>query len=893
MCSSSTLNKDKNKSILQKWEGFINWLKSPLLKLLKGTARFSTFHPYKTIFGTIVLSFGLVAAGLFTNFYLETDNAVLWSPSGSITAEHALWVGTPELSGYPVPVRKIVAMIHSDGSDVLTMETMSRAFDLMEKITGMQGYQNLCVETINGEDQHKCLISSPTGFWEDHSRTVYEESISTEEELKKALSSFRFANGNLVNRNIVIGDALPVLTANNLNLFFIKETIGTPEMDINDIDTQNELLVKAAVEFELQSAESLLIAWDLPNVGPEEALAETFELEAVDVILALNDEWEKEGYSIVTTTRGSMAQELIRGIVEDIPLMIGAFFIMTLFTMYTLSRWHRVHSQTSLGIGAVFGIFLAIIAGYGLMFCIGIPLTSLTYLFPYAMLGFGLDDTFIIMGSFQRTDRRKNIEDRIQTSIDEVGMSIAVSKLTTIVAYFLGSSSSMPGVRWFCLYASPVIIISFLYQITYFVALITLDDRRQKANRCDFLLCCTSSKSTSDTDATGDGANEPETRSNCGDKIVHWYATILLKPVTKVLVLLLFAGLLGAGAWLTSGIESYLDGRDLLPTDSYVLTYFNDLEDYGGGGAVNFQFFGVYFRDVDFSDPEIQDHMTNYVTDLSQLPYISSPPFTFWLRDFNLWKANNPEVEDLEFNTQIDQFLAIDQYNELYVNDIVRDDAGTIITSRAFMSYDKVDPYNVEQQTQAFQEQRQLTMDQPINEGSADSHFFTFGGVYYGWELWNILPKEVIFTIILGLSSVFILCLIFIQHPIAAFLLTPTVAATFVEIIAVLRLAGLHMNALTAISVITCLGLVVDYSVHICLAYFEIEDARTRNERVYRVLMTMGKSVLKGGFTTFLGVLPLSLNSSLGFKTLFVTFIGITTLVSSYPSFPNMMGVAL
>merc|ERR1712127_1084246 len=44
------------------------------------------------------------------------------------------------------------------------------------------------------------------------------------------------------------------------------------------------------------------------------------------------------------------------------------------------------------------------------------------------------------------------------------------------------------------------------------------------------------------------------------------------------------------------------------------------------------------------------------------------------------------------------------------------------------------------------------------------------------------------------------------------------------------------------------------------------------------VITIMGKSILKGGFTTFLGVLFVSWNEELAFRTIFVTFIGITTL---------------
>lgn len=123
---------------LQKWEQFTHWLKKPLEKLLVGTARFCALNPYKAIGTTIIFSFGIVMAGFVTNFYLETDNAVLWSPSGSITAKHSDWVGNPADSGFPQDSRKIVAIIHANGENVLHLEGMQYVFDVMEKITGMR-----------------------------------------------------------------------------------------------------------------------------------------------------------------------------------------------------------------------------------------------------------------------------------------------------------------------------------------------------------------------------------------------------------------------------------------------------------------------------------------------------------------------------------------------------------------------------------------------------------------------------------------------------------------------------------------------------------------------------------------------------------------------------------
>ena len=877
--SQRSLDKDeKSKTCLRKWEIFLNKLKMPLEELLVWTARYSAKNPYKVIISVILLSLILAGLGLFTNFSIETSNNVLWSPSNSITFIQSEWASTEELSGFPSPGRKQLAIMHSNGKDVLNLEGMKYAFEAMDVVLNLEGYKELCIEEKDGEYIQKCFIMAPTGFWHNHNKTVFDNMIQSEEDLKKTLSQFRFSNGDIVNRNLVIGNAEPFLSINDFQLFVIRNSLGDLGSQAFDLEVQNQLLALAAEEFELEFAQSFLFTWDLPSLGSDGQRARELELVLAEEFRLLNERWQESGsdFSIQFSARRSGGDEIVRGIFKDIPILISAFLLMTVFTMYSLSKCHRIKSQTSLGIGAIASIFFAIVTGYGILFCIGVPLTSLTYLFPYAMLGLGLDGMFIIMGSFQRTDPTKNVADRIETTIREIGMSIAVSTLTTVVAYFLGSSSAMPGIRWFCLYASPTIIISFIYQMTFFIAVVALDDRRQEANRLDFLICFKSTKAATMNEVT----YEEETRT-CGQNLIHAYASFLLKPFTKIFVLILFAGMLGVGSWYASGIESALDVRLLFPDDSYLLNYFQSIDDYGGGGAINFQYAQVYFRDVDVSDPVVQDQMIQYVNDLVALPYISSPPLTFWLRDFNLWRSGNKYVQQLDFNSQVDFFLSLEEYKGLYGRDIARDEDGTIISSRTFLNYDKVDPYDVNEQIDAFQAQRQVTIDQTINDGSADGKFFTVGVMYYGWELWNTLPREVIQTIILGLTSVFIICLIFISHPIGTLILTPTVAATFVEILAVLRLAGLDMNAITAIGLITCVGLVVDYAIHICLAYFEIQDAKDRNERVHRVITTMGVSILKGGFTTFLGVLLLARNSALTFRVIFVTFVGITTLVSA------------
>lgn len=141
---------------------------------------------------------------------------------------------------------------------------------------------------------------------------------------------------------------------------------------------------------------------------------------------------------------------------------------------------------------------------------------------------------------------------------------------------------------------------------------------------------------------------------------------------------------------------------------------------------------------------------------------------------------------------------------------------------------------------------------------------------------------EILWTVVYGLIAVFVIALIFIPHPLGACVVTPVVAIIYVELMGALRLANLYVNSVTAVGLIMSIGLVVDYNMHILLTYFEIDnnDASllSRNDRVKKVLTTMGQSILLGGMSTFMGVLPLTFSTSEVFNTFFVTFFGIVFL---------------
>ena len=76
------------------------------------------------------------------------------------------------------------------------------------------------------------------------------------------------------------------------------------------------------------------------------------------------------------------------------------------------------------------------------------------------------------------------------------------------------------------------------------------------------------------------------------------------------------------------------------------------------------------------------------------------------------------------------------------------------------------------------------------------------------------------------------------------------------------------------------IGLLVDYLLHVLLRYYETPG--NRQEKVIKVLRSMGSSVMMGGITTFLGTIPLAFSSSEIFTTVFIAFITLVVLGISH-----------
>ena len=107
-----------------------------------------------------------------------------------------------------------------------------------------------------------------------------------------------------------------------------------------------------------------------------------------------------------------------------------------------------------------------------------------------------------------------------------------LSSITESACFFLGALSSMPAVKAFALYAGMAHLIDFLLQITAFIALLTLDIKRQEDQRLDILCCVKANKKT-------DSKKHVPVLFNI---FQHFYGPFLLHKYVRPCVMILFLG---------------------------------------------------------------------------------------------------------------------------------------------------------------------------------------------------------------------------------------------------------------------------------------------------------------------------------------------------------------
>ncbi|XP_061674574.1 NPC1-like intracellular cholesterol transporter 1 [Syngnathoides biaculeatus] len=668
---------------------------------------------------------------------------------------------------------------------------------------------------------------------------------------------------------------------------------------------------------EYTKAEAFILTFSLNNY-PRTNVKYNVAMQWENEFLKIVQDYQRDpaaNFTFAYMAERSLEDEINRTTAEDIPIFMISYAVIFVYIAVALgeySSWRRilVDSKFLVGLGGILVVGCSVLASMGFYSWIGIP-SSLVILqvVPFLVLAVGADNIFIFVLEYQRDVRMpgEKREQQIGRVLGNVAPSMLLCSLSEAVCFFLGALSTMPAVKTFALYAALAVLMDFVLQMTAFVALLSLDARRQDHNRCE-LLCCVTVE-TRKSDKPNEGFLLPFMRK--------YYAPVLLNTYMRFAVMVVFLFMFSGSVYLMFNVTVGLDQELAMPKGSYMLDYFQYLYKYLEVGVP------VYFvtkPGFNFTTEEgmnavcssvgcDQFSMTQkiqYAANHPELSYIGISANS-WVDDFVDWlnpasrccrlytigpntgkfcpadksswicgrkclaKPPNSVLRPTE--EEFDRFLPAFLGNRpdlqcpkgglgAYDTAVVRDDSGQIIASR-FMAY-HTPLTNSQEFTAALLRARELAADitegmKSINGTSPDFEVFPYTVTNVFYEQYLTIVPEGLFNISLCLLPTFIVCCLLLGLDLRSGLLNLiTIIMITVDTVGVMTLWEIHYNAVALINLVTAVGISVEFVSHMTRS-FALSTKPTRVERAKEATANMGSAVFAGvAMTNLPGILVLA-----------------------------------
>ncbi|XP_004676600.1 PREDICTED: Niemann-Pick C1-like protein 1 [Condylura cristata] len=656
-------------------------------------------------------------------------------------------------------------------------------------------------------------------------------------------------------------------------------------------------------------AEALIMTFSLNNYPPGDqrlAQAKLWEEGFLKEMRAFRSRTAGK-FQVTFMAERSLEDEINSTTAQDLPIFAISYIVIFLYISLALgsySSWNRVlvDSKVTLGLGGVVVVLGSVMAAMGFFSYLGIP-SSLVILqvVPFLVLAVGADNIFIFVLEYQRLPREpeEQREAHIGRALGRVAPSMLLCSLSEAICFFLGALTPMPAVRTFALTSGFAVLLDFLLQMTAFVALLSLDSKRQEASRMDVCCCVRSQKLTAPGQSEGFLLRF----------FRKFYTPILLHKVTRGVVVLVFVALFGMSLYFMCNINVGLNQELALPKDSYLINYFQFLNRYFEIGApVYFVTTGGY----NFSSTEGLNaicssagcdnfSLTQKIHYASKFPEISylAIPASSWVDDFIDWlrwpccslnatghfcpstvnticlrhcvsnkEIIRPTVE--EFYKYLPLFLK-DLPNikcskgglGAYSTSVVLGSNRSVLASR-FMAY-HTPLRNSQDFTEALRASRALAANitadlRKVPGTSPDFEVFpyTISNVFYEQYL-TIIP-EGLFMLSICLLPTFAVCCLLLGMDLRSGLLNLfTIIMILVDTVGFMVLWDISYNAVSLINLVMAVGISVEFVSHITRS-FAISTKPTRLERAKEATISMGSAVFAGvAMTNLPGILILGL----------------------------------
>ncbi|XP_023229394.1 patched domain-containing protein 3-like isoform X2 [Centruroides sculpturatus] len=568
---------------------------------------------------------------------------------------------------------------------------------------------------------------------------------------------------------------------------------------------------------------------------------------------------------------------------ETLPLVIIVAPIMLLFSAVSCMSTDSLSSKPWLGLAGCASPFLATIAAFGVLCYCKTDYISLNVIIVFLILGVGIDDGFILIAAWRRTDVNASVPHRMKETYAEAAVSITITSLSNFFAFCMGFVTPYKCIHIFSAYAALSVLFDYIYQLFFFGGLMALDGYREK-HKLHSIFCWPIKRNHSTEMKIQVKLQEKNKKNLFMVFFGNILGEILQNIICKVIVIVIFILYLSGAIYCMRFIQEGENVIELSPYTSYARDYLN--VEYKHFSNYSHQVQIVINQTLDYSNVTVQNDIEDLLQSFESASFISDSSTTeSWLREFlaftkspvaefSLSGYNLSDSEDF-ISAFKNVFLKTKVANRLR-NDVIFNEKSDKITASRFILSSFDGESRIDEKF-FFENVRKIA-----DKSKIPVIAYNFRFIYY--ELYINVLSNCLKAI--SCAAAIVIAVFFLFTPNILFLLSVaiTIVSIQVGLIGYMSLWNVTVNTTALVSLVMCTGFCVDYTVHTAYAFINCKT-KTPNEKIKSCLYAAGFPVTQGCISTLLGVSVLYF----GPAESFVVFSKIVTLMVIFASFHSLI----
>ncbi|XP_058448637.1 protein patched homolog 1-like [Malaya genurostris] len=592
----------------------------------------------------------------------------------------------------------------------------------------------------------------------------------------------------------------------------------------------------------------------------------------LDRMQNLSDAFENATFRIDYASARSFNDMTSKASLQGFDMVHVGCVLMFVYMQLVLSKFSWIEIRVLLSTAGLLGVGMALVIAFGIYSASGRTFISSHSAVPYVVIGLGIDDMFVMITGLRKVQKgfpTATPPQQIALMLQNTGVAISVTSLTNIAAFGTGIISPFPAMRMFCLLGAISVLMTYGLVISYFVATLTLDERRLSARRNGIFPWIVH--------------GDPGSKLCCNPRLMDRFLEIVYRKfvMTSPGKSVVIGATLLLTLWNATNcprLRAKYDPSWHLSKDNYFLEYRSQFERaFPDSGTETFIFFGELNYSVDVRSLILLSRQLSMRRDIIQQVTFWPTAFHQFVQKFHDIDLTTTQLEENEFNQLLSTFLySVDGFrfqNSFKFTDSLR--CGEIVpTIKATYLKFEFKPFKEpEEYIPAKVTIERIVQRLPLT--NVDAFRSVWSKDFIFWEAEAIVASETYKNIALTLLVVMLCTAVVLLNLRACFWILVCVLITLINVGGFLHLWGVTLNLTTTLAVQLAIGFSVDYASHV-VQTFIVAPGLDRQQRALDTVLHIGPPIFYGGFTTFLSVSMLSftgLYSYILFARVFFLFV--------------------